>query len=59
MMHSTETSTTSSSDRRWPELRASDPDPCDGVHPQTGQPCTLGHHSGCHRSTSGAEWLDR
>ena len=38
--------------------RASRTEPCDGVQPETGRPCVLGHHGGYHRDASGAEWLD-
>ena len=54
-MNDTEAAT---SERSWPVLRASDPDPCDGVHPTSRETCVLGHHSGYHRSASGVEWLD-
>lgn len=31
---------------------------CDGVHPETGQPCMLGRHVGYHETTDGGHWLD-
>lgn len=54
----TETPTSPTGDRAWPELRASRTEPCDGSNPDTGQPCVLGWHSGYHREASGQEWLD-
>jgi hypothetical protein len=58
-MNDTKTPTSRTGDRRWPELSASRAEPCDGVHPQSGRPCVLGHHSGYHRDAAGTEWLDR
>lgn len=49
---------TATADRVWPALSASRTEPCDGAHPETGQPCVLGYHAGFHRDASGVEWLD-
>jgi transcriptional regulator with XRE-family HTH domain len=39
--------------------RIADTIPCDGINPQTGEACTLGHeHKGYHRADDGATWLD-
>ncbi|WP_432891682.1 hypothetical protein ACQPYH_15265 [Kribbella sp. CA-245084] len=54
----TPTSATGTDDRSWPVLKAALTEPCDGCNPITGRPCTLGHHSGYHRDSSGTEWLD-
>lgn len=58
-MNDTETPASPTRDHSWPVLRASDPDPCDGQHPETGQPCVLRWHSGYHRDATGVEWLDK
>lgn len=42
----------------WPDLRPSPSSACDGANPSTGRVCILGHHSGYHRDSAGAEWLD-
>lgn len=46
------------SGKRWPELRAAQDIPCDGVNPLTGRVCLLGRHRGHHRDADGAHWLD-
>lgn len=33
-------------------------EPCDGVHPDTGERCVLGRHKGYHQSADGTRWLD-
>lgn len=47
-------------DRGWPILRPTEDGrgTCDGINPMTGRDCLLGHHSGYHRDSHGAEWLD-
>lgn len=42
----------------WPELQAAQDIGCDGENPTTGCRCVLGHHTGYHRDSSSAEWLD-
>lgn len=44
--------------REWPELRASQDIPCDGVNPRTDEKCALGYHQGFHRDSTGDQWLD-
>jgi hypothetical protein len=33
-------------------------DTCDGVHPETGEACVLGRHTGYHQAEDGTQWLD-
>ncbi|WP_141856046.1 hypothetical protein [Kribbella jejuensis] len=47
----------SAGDRRWFVERPPDAS-CDGVHPATHQPCTLGRHHGCHQTVGRLHWLD-
>ncbi|WP_410790576.1 hypothetical protein [Kribbella sp. C-35] len=48
----------STADHRWPELRASWNESCDGTS-GTGEPCVLGYHDGYQRDAAREERADK